>query len=117
MGGKLSQDIRNFYTVCGQAQKSVVAKHAGLPTLYHDLKRREEVWQREGCSRFLKGNLKVLSYFKERARRSKMKFEMVLVQPGASIQTITDDALRLLGTTELYLMKTTEARFRVVLSE
>lgn len=116
-GGHVSQDIRNFYTLCGQAQKSVVAKHAGLPSLYHDLRRRQEIWMQEGASRFLKGDMKKLAYFKERARRCKVGFETILVQPGASIKTITEDALRLLATTELYLIKTTEARFRVVLSE
>jgi hypothetical protein len=116
-GGHISQDIRNFYTVCGQAQKSIVAKHAGLPSLYHDLRRRQENWIQDGASRFLKGDMKKLAYFKERARRCKVTFETVLVQPGASIKTITDAALRLLATTEMYLLKTTEARFRVVLSE
>jgi superfamily II DNA or RNA helicase len=115
--GRVSQDIRNFYTVCGQAQKSITAKHAGLATLYHDLKRRQELWVREGATRFLKGDMKLLAYFKEKARRVKLDFEMILVQPGASIATITDDALRLLATTELYLFKTTQAKFRVVLSE
>ena len=112
----MSQDIRNFYVVCGQAQKSITAKHAGLPTLYQDLKRRHEIWGREGYSRFLKGNIKDLSYFKEKSRRAKLEFEMVLVQPGGSVASITDDALRLLATTELYLLKTTQAKFRVVLS-
>jgi superfamily II DNA or RNA helicase len=116
-GGQVSQDIRNFYTICGQAQKSIVAKHAGLPSLYHDLRRRQENWMRDGASRFLKGDMKKLAYFREKARRCKITFEMVLVQPGASIKTITDPALRLLATTELYLVKTTDARFRVVLSE
>jgi superfamily II DNA or RNA helicase len=114
--GRVSQDIRNFYTVCGQAQKSITAKHAGLPTLYHDLKRRQETWAREGKTRFLKGDMKKLSYFKEKARRCKLEFEVVLVQPGASVVTITDDSLRLLATTELYLLKTTQARMRVILS-
>ncbi len=114
--GKVSQDIRNFYVVCGQAQKSIPAKHAGLPTLYHDLKRRQETWTREGKTRFLKGDMKLLAYFKDKSRRAKLEFEMILIQPGASIATITDDALRLLATTELYLLKTTQARFRVVLS-
>jgi hypothetical protein len=114
--GRISQDIRNFYTVCGQAQKSVTAKHAGLPTLVHDLRARHEKWARDGSSRFLKGDLKGLHYFKEKARRSKLEFEMVLVQPGASIRTITDDILRLLATTELYVSKTTQAKFRVVIS-
>jgi hypothetical protein len=115
-GGQVSRDITNFYTVCGQAQKSITAKHAGLPTLYRDLKRRHEIWAREGANRFLKGNMKQLAYFKEKARRAKIEFEMILVQPGGSAATITDDALRLLATTELYLFKTTQAKLRVVIS-
>lgn len=114
--GRISQDIRNFYTVCGQAQKSITSKHAGLPTLYNDLKRRQETWAREGKTRFLKGDMKKLSYFKEKARRATLEFEVVLVQPGASIASVTDDGLRLLATTELYLQKTTQARMRVIIS-
>lgn len=115
-GGHVSQDIRNFYVVCGQAQKNITAKHKGLPRLYHDLKRRHDSWVKAGASRFLKGDMKGLAYFKEKARRAKLQFEVVLVQPGASIKTVTDDSLRLLATTELYLMKTTEATFRVIVS-
>jgi superfamily II DNA or RNA helicase len=113
---RISQDIRNFYTICGQAQKSITAKHAGLPTLYHDLKRRQEQWAKEGFTRFLKGDMKKLAYFKDKARRAKMDFEVILVQPGASISSVTDDALRLVATTELYLVKTTQAKFRIILS-
>lgn len=115
-GGTVSRDIRNFYTVCGQAQKSIVAKHQGLPSLYNDLKRRHELWAQEGFSRFLKGGMKELSFFKEKSRRSKILFEVILVQPGASAATVTDDSLRLLATTELYLKKTTQAELRVVVS-
>lgn len=113
---RVSKDIRNFYVLCGQAQKSITAKHAGLPALYHDLKRRQDIWVREGYNRFLKGSIKDLSYFKEKSRRARLEFEIVLVQPGGSVASITDDALRLLATTELYLLKTTQAKFRVVLS-
>ena len=115
-GGKVSRDIRNFYIVCGQAQKNITAKHMGLPRLCRDLKRRHEAWVREGASRFLKGDMKQLAYFKEKGRKAKLEFEVILIQPGASVQTVTDDSLRLLATTELYLMKTTEASFRVVVS-
>ena len=115
-GGHVSQDIRNFYIVCGQAQKNITAKHKGLPRLYHDLKRRHDVWVKVGASRFLKSDMKGLAYFKEKARRAKLQFEVVLVQPGASVSTVTDDSLRLLATTELYLMKTTQAAFRVICS-
>lgn len=57
-----------------------------------------------------------MAYFKEKARRAKIEFEMILVQPGGSVTTITDDALRLLATTELYLFKTTQAKLRVAIS-
>jgi hypothetical protein len=116
IGGVVSKDIRNFYVLCGQAQKSIVAKHKGASALYHDLKRREANWTAGGKSRFLKGDMKALSYFKDKARRSGMKFEIVIVQPGASVANISDDCLRLLGTTELYISKTTQAKLRVVVS-
>lgn len=115
-GGVVSQDIRNFYTVCGQAQKNITARHKGIGQLYLDLKRRHEAWAQEGASRFLKGDVRQLSALKEKLRRAQLLFEVVLVQPGASVQTITDDCLRLLATTELFLRKTTEAQFRVILS-
>lgn len=115
-GGRVSKDIRNFYALCGQAQKSITAKHAGLKSLYLDLKRRQETWQRLGSTRFLKGDLKKLAYFKDKSRKAKVKFEVVLVQPGASASDMNPDALKLLGTTELYLKKTTEADVRVITS-
>ena len=88
----------------------------GLKSLYLDLKRRQETWQRLGSTRFLKGDLKKLAYFKDKSRKAKVKFEVVLVQPGASASDMNPDALKLLGTTELYLKKTTEADVRVITS-
>ncbi|WP_340151983.1 DEAD/DEAH box helicase family protein [uncultured Sneathiella sp.] len=117
LGARVSNDIGNFYTVCGQAQKSITVKHLGIGRLYHDLKRRHEIWDREGYSRFLKGDMKVLSYFKEKARRSKIKFEVVIVQPGVSRVNASADILKLLGTTELFLKTTTQGDFRVVVSK
>jgi len=116
LGARISNDIGNFYTVCGQAQKSITVKHLGMTRLYHDLKRRHEIWAREGHSRFLKGDMKRLSYFKEKARRSKLQFEVVIVQPGGSKSSLSPDILKLLGTTELFLKTTTQGDFRVVVS-
>ncbi len=87
-----------------------------MHTLYFDLKRRHETWAREGASRFLKGDMKLLSFFKEKARKSKLEFEVLIVQPGGSAQTVSDNILKLLGTTELFLVKTTQAKFRVIVS-
>lgn len=113
---KVSNIIDNFYVVCGQAQKSIGVKHAGLQVLYYDLKRRHEAWAREGASRFLKGDMKLLSFFKEKARKSKLEFEMLIVQPGGSSASASDNILKLLATTELFLVKTTQAKFRVITS-
>lgn len=115
-GAKVSNDIENFYTVCGQAQKSIAVKHGGVQTLYFDLKRRQETWMKTGTSRFLKGDMKTLAYFKEKARKAKLEFEVIIVQPGGSAELLSDDILRLLGTTELFLVKTSAAEFRVVVS-
>jgi len=115
--GRISQDIRNFYTLCGQAQKSVVVKHLGIPTLIHDLVRREDRWKLQGKTRILKGDRKLMSMLSEKSRRSKLEFEMVVVQPGASARDLTDDISRLLGTTELYINKTTQGTLRVILSK
>jgi superfamily II DNA or RNA helicase len=117
IGGKVSGDIRNLYTVCGQAQKSIVAKHEGLRNLASTLRRRNENWVKRGSSRFLKGDLKTLSYFVEKSRKMPVKFEVILVQPGISKASLTSSAAKLLGTTELFLKRTTEASFRVVTSE
>lgn len=96
--------------------EEINVKHVGMDTLYPALKRRHDIWAREGVSRFLKGGMKRLASFKEKARRAALSFEMMLVQPGASVSTITDDALMLLETTALYLKKTTQAGLRVILS-
>ncbi|MCB1202903.1 MAG: DEAD/DEAH box helicase family protein [Verrucomicrobiae bacterium] len=115
--GRVSKDIRNFYTLCGQAQKSVIVKHLGIPALIQNLIRREDRWKEQGKTRILKGDRKLLSTLSEKSRRSKLEFEMILVQPGASTGALTDDISRLLGTTELFVKKTTQGTLRVILSE
>ena len=64
---------------------------------------------KEGANRFLKGDMKMLAYFRKSPVAPSSTSKMVLVRPGASITTVTDDALRLLATTELYVIKTTQA--------
>lgn len=113
---KLSTEIENFYTVCGQAQKSIRVKHAGIPNLAKDLRRREALWARTSHTRILKGSLMNLAYFEEKSRKSNIKFGVVLVQPGLNKNEATPGILKLLATTELYLKKTTNASFRVICS-
>lgn len=113
-GGKVSSDIRNLYTVCGQAQKSIAVKHEGLKKLSIDLRRRHDIWARRGGSRILKGDLKTLAYYVEKSRKAHVKFEVLIVQPGISADTLSADMSKLLATTELFLKRTTEADFRVI---
>ncbi|MGY3079258.1 hypothetical protein ACVWZZ_005666 [Bradyrhizobium sp. LM6.10] len=49
---------QNFYVRCGQAQKSARVKLHGMLRLYKDLKRRHELWMKDGHTRFLKGDIK-----------------------------------------------------------
>lgn len=116
IGARISGSIENFYFLCGQAQKCITKKHKGVERLANDLKRREAQWAASGATRFLKGGQRELSYFKERSRKSKVEFEVVLVQPGASADSVTVPILQLLATTELFLRKTTDANCRIVLN-
>ncbi len=98
-------------------KKKAPAKKATVAAAPAQPDEGSELWSCKDNERlFLKGDMKALAYFKEKARRSKLQFEVILVQPGASRQTVTEDSLRLLATTELYLVKTTEAAFRVIVS-
>ncbi|MDQ4419036.1 DEAD/DEAH box helicase family protein [Sphingobium sp. DEHP117] len=117
IGGSISAVIENFYFLCGQAQKCITKKHKGVERLARDLRRREAQWTASGHTRFLKGGQRELSYFKEKARKSRLQFEVVLVQPGASVNSVTVPILQLLATTELFLKKTTDADFRVILNK
>ncbi|WP_299410615.1 type I restriction-modification system subunit M N-terminal domain-containing protein [uncultured Roseobacter sp.] len=112
--GKVSGQIANFYEVCGQAQKSIVVKHEGLPKLATSLRKRHEKWAKQGASRVLKGDLKKLSYFVEKSRKAKLSFGVVIVQPSVSDATYTPAMAKLLANTELFLKRTTEAKFRFI---
>jgi superfamily II DNA or RNA helicase len=116
IGGVVSTRIENFYYLCGQAQKCITKKHKGIERLAKDLTRREKQWAASGATRFLKGGPRDLAYFRDKSRKSKVEFEVILVQPGASVGSVTESSLQLLATTELFLKKTTDASFRVVLN-
>ncbi|MFA8451816.1 MAG: hypothetical protein ACEPOW_14065 [Bacteroidales bacterium] len=107
-------DIRDLYTVCGQAQKSVKIKHRGLNKLLKEIRSREEKWVKDNYTRFLKGKMKDFIYLKNKSRTSNIIFEIIIVQPGISKSKISNDMLRLLGTTELLIKKTSQGNFRVI---
>lgn len=106
--------LGDLYEVCGQAQRCIRWKHLNLTHLYQHIKRRDEQWRARGYSRFLKGNIKDLAAMKERSRTTAIRFNVVIVQPGLSVEKINDEGLKLLGSTALFIKKTTTADLTVV---
>lgn len=117
VNNKPGADIRDLYTVCGQAQKSIKVKHRGISSLYNEIQKRELLWNAQGYTRFLKGSLKDFNSLKNRARVSKIKFNVTIVQPGISKNKISNDMLRILATTELFLKKTSDAELLVIVNK
>lgn len=110
--------IKDFYEVCGQAQKSIRWKHNGFEYLSNHIKAREALWQKDGYSRFLKGNMNDLNRLKKFSRFApKFIFEVTIVQPGLSKSKPSTDIIQLLGSTEDYLLKTSNAEFSVIASK
>lgn len=106
--------LKDLYEVCGQAQRCIRWKHLNLSYLYHHIKRREEQWRSRNYSRFLKGTLRDLAALKERSRTTPIRFNVVIVQPGLKVSQINDEGLKLLGSTALYIKKTTMADLAVI---
>lgn len=108
--------INNLYELCGQAQKCIRWKHNGFDALYEHIKRREAKWRHAGNTRFIKGTLDDLLVFKKFARQAKLALEVSIYQPGLSKSEVSTDIRQLLACTESYLIKTTEARLKVICS-
>lgn len=106
--------LKDLYEVCGQAQRCIRWKHLNLNYLYHHIKHREQQWRSRGYSRFLKGTIKDLVAMKERSRTTPIRFGVVIVQPGIDVSQINDEGLKLLGSTALFIKKTTMADLVVV---
>ena len=99
---------------CGQAQKSITVKHEGISKLANALRSRHEASAKEGASRVLKGDLKLLAYFVDKSRKAKVSFQVIIVQPSVSAESYSPDMAKLLANTELFLKRTTEAEFRFI---
>lgn len=106
--------LKDLYEVCGQAQRCIRWKHLNLNYLCHHIKHREQQWRSRGYSRFLKGTIKDLVAMKERSRTTPIRFGVVIVQPGIDVSQINDEGLKLLGSTALFIKKTTMADLVVV---
>lgn len=104
--------IEDLYELCGQAQRSV--RWMQHPTeLFVHLMRRETMRTQ---TRFEVGNEDDLERIIEKSRLCPVTLRVVVVQPGVSKRTVSDEQLRLLGVTENYLIETFKVGFAVVTS-
>jgi hypothetical protein len=119
LDGVVSNQIKNFYEVCGQAQKSVQWKHKdGSEFINHLLRRETKSWSGYSRSRLERGSVEQLERLLRIAKKEiPVEFEIYVVQPGASKATISNDILSLLGVTENYTKEVGGINLRVITSE
>lgn len=108
--------IDDMYQLCGQAQKCIQWKHRGLRELVNHMKKREQRWQANGNTRFIKGDMRTARALEKQVRFTPLRFEVTIVQPGLSKEAVTDPILNILGSTDLYLKRTTNANLVVLCS-
>jgi superfamily II DNA or RNA helicase len=103
--GVVSNDIENFYQVCGQAQKAINWKYKSGKDFFEHLFRRKNKTQKEvSCSRLIKGTEDQLEKLLNAAKWTKaLNYHMYIVQPGFSKKAASESILVLLGNTSHYL--------------
>ncbi len=116
--GRTSNDIRNLYEVCGQAQKSVNWKYKDSSEFYHHLLRRlTKTRNNHNRSRLEKGTEEDLALLLRVSNSLKpTKFHINIVQPSLSKTTVSHDILLLLGVTSTYLRDTAGIELGVIAS-
>lgn len=118
LDGVVSNQIKNFYEVCGQAQKSVHWKHkSGKDFINHLLRRETKSKNGLSCSRLEKGSkydlVKLLGILKNEIS---VEYEILIVQPGLSKAKASDDILALLGVTATYIKEFADINLKVITS-
>ncbi len=116
--GVVSNQIKNLYEVCGQAQKSIHWKHKkGTDFINHLLRRKVKTKNNDKRSRIEKGTErdieKLLSIVK---REIPVEFEICIVQPGFSKANASNEILTLLGVTENYIKEIAGINLKVIAS-
>jgi hypothetical protein len=108
--------VKDFYEVCGQAQKSVYWRSPEkIKQLFERLRLREMERQKTyRVSRFEKGDLQQLDELRRRSRFLKPIFHINIVQPGLDTRRVDTSILDLLGATELYLRETFDVPLTII---
>ena len=118
-GGVVSNQIGNFYEVCGQAQKSLRWKDKSEKGLFdHLFARKIKKYKDKTCSRLLKGSEDDMEKLAAAAKwRKEVKLFINIVQPSLSKTRASDDILILLGGISQYLKETGNVDLKIYCSE
>lgn len=118
VGGRISNEIKNFYEVCGQAQKSLVWKYREGHELFNHLIKREIKKTQKGQTRLKKGSIDDLESLLNIAKWTKpIVYNIIIVQPGFSKNNVPASILNLLGCTLNHLKKEGGINLKVISSE
>jgi hypothetical protein len=115
-GERAGGRIKDFYEVCGQAQKCVRWREDPRKLLRHML-HREGLRTRTGkSSRFEKGSRRDIQQLLNPARELSFEYKVHIVQSGLSKAELTVAHTDVLGATETFLMETYSMRLNVIAS-
>jgi len=116
--GKVTGQIKNFYEVCGQAQKSLIWKYKDGREFIDHLIKREFKKNKENLTRLKKGTIEDLDSLLDIVKRTKpVNFDIYIIQPGLSKQNASDGILNLLGVTANHIKKQGNINLKVIASE
>ena len=112
IGGRISRLIDNFYSVCGQAEKSLKWRNGNMNIFRRLINRATHTVK--GANRILKGDMEMLRQLdQESSITKKLKFHLHIVQPGLSKNDAPDDILHLLGVVQNYAHEVCNAELTV----
>lgn len=116
--GRVSNLIKNFYEVCGQAQKSLRWKYKDEAKFIRHLITREVKKQIKNQTRFKRGTIEELESLLGQIKRTKpVNYQIYIVQPALSKQNVSEDILQQLGVSANHLKKEGNINLKVVGSE
>lgn len=118
--GKISNDISNFYEVCGQAIKSLRWNDSEKTRILFErlFARKDKRYKGRECSRFLKGTEEDLERVSKIAYKVKpIHWDINIVQPGLSAKNASKSILALLGNVNAIIEDITNSALKVYCSK
>lgn len=110
--------VADLYEVCGQAMRGARWRDGGAMPLLEHLERRTKAYERRtGGTAFEIGDRAMLYKIRQQAHHLFPRITTIVVQPGVSIASSTDEQLRLLAGAENYVGAVTKGGFKVLCSE